>query len=128
MALALLAAIVLAKLVLRRSRLLTRDPRQLGAACRRNLTDFLADQRVAVPPSATPAEIGRAVEDEYPVDAHRFVEAVTLARYGPGEGARAAASAARRELRALERQVRRELSIVERVIGLVSLSSLGFSR
>ena len=127
-ALALLAAIVLAKLVLRRSRLLTRDPRQLAAACRRNLTDFLADQRVAVPPSATPAEIGRAVEDEYPVDAHRFVEAVTLARYGPGEGARAAASAARRELRALERQVRRELSIVERVIGLVSLSSLGFSR
>ena len=125
--LALLAVIVLAKLVLRQSRLLTRDPRLLAGACRRNLTDFLADQRVGLPASATPAEVGRAVEEEYAVDAQRFVEAVTLARFGPGEGAPAAASAARRELGALERQLRRELGIVERLLGLVSLRSLGFT-
>jgi transglutaminase-like putative cysteine protease len=127
-ALALLAAVMLAKLILRRWRLLTTDPRRLAAACRRNLADFLADQRVVLPPSATLAEVGRTVEFEYPVDAQPFVEAATAARFGPLDGAPAAASAARRELRALERQIRRRLGFVERVLGVVSLRSLGFSR
>src|SRR5206468_2423825 len=108
-ALALLLGVMLAKLLLRRSRLLTSDPRRLAGACRRNLADFLADQRVAVAPSATLAEVGRTVEFEYPVDAQPFVEAATAARFGPAGGAPAAAADARRELRALERQIRRRL-------------------
>ena len=54
------------------------------------------------------------------------VDAVTTARFGPEGGAPAAATAARRELRVLERQIRRQLGVVERVLGLVSLRSLGF--
>src|SRR5439155_4791575 len=106
--------------------LLTRDPRRLAASCRRNLADFLADQRLALPASATLTEVGSAVEEEYPVDAQPFVAAATAARYGPAAEAAAHASAARRGLRALERQIRGELGIVERVIGVVSLRSLGF--
>jgi transglutaminase-like putative cysteine protease len=126
-ALVLLAGIVLAKLVLRQSRFLTKDPRRLATACRRDLADFLADQRVALPASATPAEVGAAVELEYPVDAQRFVDALTMARFGPEQGAAAHAGTARRELRRLEREIRRQLGMVERVLGLVSLRSLGFS-
>jgi transglutaminase-like putative cysteine protease len=124
---ALLAAIVLAKLVRRRSRFLTRDPRRIAGACRRDLADFLADQRVPLPPSATLVEVGETVEREYPVDARAFVDVVTAARYGPSEAAPSAARAARRELRALEAQIRKQLGIVERVLGVVSLRSLGFS-
>src|SRR5207244_10030418 len=120
-ALALLAAIVLAKLVRRRSRFLTTDARRLAGACRRDLAEFLADQRLRLPASATLAEVGEAVQLEYPVDAGPFVRATTAARFGPAEGAGPAARAARRELRALERQIRRELGVVERALGLVSL-------
>jgi len=125
-ALGLLAAIVLAKLVRRRSRFLTTDPRCLAGACRRELAEFLADQRLRVPASATLAEVGEAVQLEYPVDARPFVEAATAARFGPLTDAAAAARAAQRELRALERQIRRELGVIERALGLVSLRSLGF--
>jgi transglutaminase-like putative cysteine protease len=124
---ALLGAIVLAKVARRRSRFLTRDPRRVAGACRRELAEFLADQRVAVPRSATLTEVGAAVEREYPVDAQPFVEAATAARYGRADAASAAAGAARRELRALEAQIRRQLGVVERVLGVVSLRSLGFS-
>jgi len=125
-ALAVLAAIVLAKLVRRRSRFLTRNPRRLAGACRRDLADFLADQRVSVPSSATLAEVGEVVRLEYPVDATPFVEAATAARFGPAEAAPEAARTARHELRALERAIRRQLGVVERALGLVSLRSLGF--
>jgi hypothetical protein len=70
--------------------------------------------------------VGEAVQLEYPVDARPFVEAATAARFGPLADAAAAARAAQRELRALERQIRRELGVVERALGLVSLRSLGF--
>jgi transglutaminase-like putative cysteine protease len=125
--LGLLASIVLAKLLLRRWRLLTRDPRRLAGACRRNLADFVADQRLSLPPSATLAEVGETIERAYPVDARPFVEAATAARFAPDEDARPAAARALRELRALERQIRRRLGVVERILGLVSLRSLGFS-
>ena len=125
-ALGLLAAIVLAKLVRRRSRFLTSDPRRLAGACRRELAEFLADQRLRLPASATLAEVGEAVRLEYPVDVRPFVDAATAARFGPLADAAAAARAARHELRALERQIRRELGVVERALGLVSLRSLGF--
>jgi transglutaminase-like putative cysteine protease len=124
---ALAAAIVLVKLALRRTRYLTRDPRRLAAACRRELADFLADQGVAVPASATAAELARTVDEHLGVDARAFVAAVDAARFGPPEDAGAAARLARRELRRLERRLRDRLTRVERTRGLLSLRSLGFA-
>jgi hypothetical protein len=120
------AAIVLAKLLVRRARYLTRDPRRLAAACRRELADFLADQGVAVPSSSTLAELA-AVAEELGAQVEPFVDAVDAARFGPPAGARAAARRARRELRRVERELRTNLSRFERARGLLSLRSLGFS-
>jgi protein-glutamine gamma-glutamyltransferase len=120
------AAIVLAKILLRRARYLTRDPRRLAAACRRELADFLADQGIAVPSSATLGELA-AVADGLGARVEPFVDAVHAARFGPPAGARAAARRARRELRRVERELRANLSRFERARGLLSLRSLGFS-
>jgi transglutaminase-like putative cysteine protease len=124
-ALALLAAVTLTKQVLRRGRLLAREPRRAAAAYRRELADFLTDQRIAVPESATVAELGELVRHELGVNAEPFVNAVDTARYGPPERAAASARAARRELRRLQRDLRTRLSHVDRARGLVSLRSLG---
>ena len=59
------------------------------------------------------------------VDATEFAREATLARYGPPEGAQAAASRARQELRELKRRLRRSLGFFERARGLVSVRSLG---
>ncbi|HYZ78460.1 MAG TPA: transglutaminaseTgpA domain-containing protein [Gaiellaceae bacterium] len=124
---ALAAAIVLVKLALRRTRYLTRDPRRLAAACRRELVEFLADQGVLAPASATAGELARAVDEHLAVDARAFTAAVDAARFGPPEEAGAAARLARRELRRLERRLRDRLTRVERTRGLLSLRSLGFT-
>ena len=50
-------AIGAAKVIRRRLRYLTRDPRRLAGAARRELADFLVDQGVDVRPSATPDEL-----------------------------------------------------------------------
>ena len=120
------AAIVLAKLLVRRARYLTRDPRRLAAACRRGLADFLADQGITVPSSSTLAELAAEAEG---LGAHvgPFVDAVDAARFGPPAGAGAAARRARRELRRVERELRANLGRLERARGLLSLRSLGFS-
>ncbi len=86
-------ALVLGKLVLRRSRYLTRDPRRLAGAYRQELVDFLADQRVDVPSSATLDELRELVVARTGVDARRFVETLGLARFGPVSAAAAAAQA-----------------------------------
>ena len=125
-ALGLAVAIVLAKLLVRRARYLTRDPRRLAAACRRELADYLADQGIAVPSSSTLAELAGAA-DGLGVRVQPFVEAVDAARFGPPSGARAAARGARRELRRVERELRTQLGPFDRLRGLFSLRSLGFS-
>jgi transglutaminase-like putative cysteine protease len=126
-ALALVAGIGLLKLALRRVRFLTRDPRKVAAACRRELGEFLADQRIAVPESATPAELGEVIRHEVALEVGPFVDAVTAARYAPPERADEAARRARRELRRIERALRGQLSIWERFRGLVSVRSLGLT-
>jgi transglutaminase-like putative cysteine protease len=122
----LAAAIALVKLVLRRSRYLTRDPRRVAGACRRELTEFLADQRVDVNGSATFAELGEVVREQG-VDAAQFVAAAQAARYGRLDESAAAARRTRRELRRLVRGLRTRLTVWERTRGLVSLRSLGLS-
>jgi transglutaminase-like putative cysteine protease len=125
--LVLAAAIVAAKTLLRAGRFLTRDPRRVAAACRRELTDFLVDQGIRVPPSATLRELGELVAAELSVDTGRFAAAVAAAGYGPPREARRAAVVARRELRTLERAIQNRLSPAERARGLFSLRSLGFT-
>jgi transglutaminase-like putative cysteine protease len=123
--LALLVAAV--KLAVRRSRYLTRDPRRVASACRKELRDVLLDQQVEVPPSATLRELAELVESEFGVEAAAFGLHADAARFGPSAAAAEAARATRRDLRRLLRGLRRELTRFERVRGLLSLRSLGFA-
>jgi transglutaminase-like putative cysteine protease len=126
-ALGLAAAIALVKTGVRRARFLTRNPRRVAAACRSELADFLADQGVTVPESATIAELGELLRRETGLDPSRFVDAVDTARFGPPARAADASRLARRELRELVRALRQRLSAWERFRGLVSLRSLGLT-
>jgi hypothetical protein len=119
--------VIAAKLLLRRSRYLTRDPRRLAAACRKELRDILLDQLVEVPPSATLRELAELVQAEFGVEAAAFGLHADAARFGPAAGSREAARATRRDLRLLRRRLRRELTRFERIRGLLSLRSLGFA-
>jgi transglutaminase-like putative cysteine protease len=130
LALALAGAVLLLtalKLLLRRSRFLTRDPRRLAAACRQELRDFLLDQGLDVPPSATLQELAALVEDEFRVETAAFGLHATAARFGPRVGAREAAAAMRHDLRVVRRGMRADLTRLERLRGLLSLRSLGLA-
>lgn len=112
------------KAVVRRARHLTRDPRRSATASRRELEAFLRDQGIAIPPSATLDGLQGAMHQELGLDGRPFAEAAARARFGPPDGAQRGASAARKELRALLKRVRYELSLWARVRGFVSLRSL----
>jgi hypothetical protein len=117
-------AIVLTKVGFRVLRSARRDPRGMASASRQELVSFLVDQRIEVPRSATLAELGEIVKRGFGVDPEAFVAAATAARFGPAEGAAAAAASARRELRALLELARHGLSWRDRARGLLSLRSL----
>jgi len=108
----------------RRLRFVSHDPRELAGACRRDMMGFLADQGIDAPPSATPAELGRQLERHFLVDAKPFSRELAAARFGPLGEARDAVRRARRELRALHKQMRSQLGFFRRLRGLVSLRSL----
>jgi hypothetical protein len=122
--LAAAAAIGTVKLVRRRLRYLTRDPRRLASATRQELVDFLADQGIAVGAAATPAELQQLVRAEFGMDAQPFAQALAAARFGPTGASAAAATSARRELRSLLRLLRHRLGRPARLRGLVALKSL----
>ena len=126
-ALALLAVLAAAKAARRRLRYVTSDPRRLASACRRDLAEFLADQRVEIPAGATLAEVAQLARSRLRIEPDRFVDAASAARFGPPGGARAAAARARTELRLLRRSLRRGLTARERLRGVVSLRSLRLS-
>jgi hypothetical protein len=107
-----------------RARFLGHDPRRIAQACRRDLVAFLVDQGFSFPPSATTAEVGETVERVYRVNTTPFVRAANAARFGSPEMAPDSARRARRELRALRAQLRKELSTLSRVIGALRLRSL----
>jgi hypothetical protein len=127
LAAAVAAAIVGAKWARRRIRYATRDPRRVAVACARELMDFLADQRIAVPPGATLTEVAGTISSELAVDAGPFTAAAVSARFGRPDTAPAAAQRAREELRELKRRLRRRIFLLDRARGLLSLRSLGFS-
>jgi len=112
------------KLAAHRARYLTRDPRRVAAASRKELEAFLRDQGIAVRRSATLDDLRRALGDELGVDASAFARAAGRGRFGPADGASRAAGSARAELRTLLRRARSELSLWARVRGFVSLRSL----
>jgi transglutaminase-like putative cysteine protease len=115
------------KVLIRKRRYLTRDPRKLAGACVRELADYAADQGVQAPASATLGELARLVEEELGVSARAFVAAAGQARFGPAEQARFASRTARGELRTVRRDLRAALTRTERALGLVSLRSLGLA-
>jgi transglutaminase-like putative cysteine protease len=117
---AALASAGLAKVVRRRIRYLTRDPRRLAAATRAELAGFLRDQGLDVRSGATLSELARRA-GALGVDAAPYVAAAGRARHGPPEGAAAAAAAARRELRVLIRLLRGRLGARRRLRGFVAL-------
>ena len=117
-------ALGLAKLGWRRSRYLTKDPRVIAGAARRELADFLVDQGLSVSSSATPEELRALVRAQLGIDAEAFATAAARARYGPPDGSAEAASRTRRELRLLLRAIRRSLGRLQRLRGYVALRSL----
>lgn len=123
LALAGAAVIGTMKWCVHRLRYLTRDPRGTSAASRKELEAFLRDQGVAVPASATLDDLRHALWNELGLDARPFVEAAGRGRFGAPSDAPREAQRARRELRALLRRVRAQLSIWARVRGFVSLRS-----
>jgi transglutaminase-like putative cysteine protease len=123
----LVAAIALLKLLVRRGRYLTRDPRRLATACRKELRDVLLDQLVDVPQSATLTELAALAEAELGVRAAALGLSGTAARFGPPTEARRAARDMRRALVQLKRDLRRELTRYDRTRGFLSLRSLGLA-
>ena len=119
--------VTLAKSARRRARYVSSDPRRVAAACRADLRDFLADQRVPVAASAAPQDIVRELRERLEVDAGPFARALAAARFGLPTDAGVAAEQARRELAALRAQIRSRVGLVRRARGLVSLRSLGFT-
>jgi transglutaminase-like putative cysteine protease len=122
-----IALLAIAKAVRRQLRYATPDPRRQAAACRADLRDFLADQRIRVAPSAAPDELAALLRAELEVDASRFTAALAEARFAPPADAEGAAALAREELTRLREQLRRRLGVLRRARGLVSLRSLGFT-
>jgi hypothetical protein len=116
--------LALAKVARRAARFLTRDPRGIAGACRRDLAGFVADQGLRLPDSATNAEVGDLVADRFGVDPDPLVAALTVARFGPPELAGPAAELARGELRRLRRALRARLTVGRRARGLLSVRSL----
>jgi hypothetical protein len=127
-ALVLLACWVLVvgvgKAVLRRRRYLSRDPRRVATASRRELEEFMRDQGIDLAPNATLVELERAVHRELGLDGRPFAIAVARARYGPPAAGALNATRAKQELRALLRHARRELSVWARLRGFASLRSV----
>ena len=107
----------------RRLRYLTRDPRRLAGAARRELADFLVDQGLEVRSSATPAELQQLVRrSSAPTGGS---SPPRWPRPASGRRRRAALRQARaQELRALLRVIRHGLGRTARLRGLVALRSL----
>jgi len=117
-------AVFAGKAIRRRARYLPADPRAVSAACRRELSEILLDQRIDVPRSATLQELGALLDAEFEVGASSLVEAAGGARFAAPGVAVEAAARARAEIRELRRVLRQRLSTFERLTGALSLRSL----
>jgi hypothetical protein len=121
---ALVLLFAVAKLVIRRSRFLSGDPRSIATACRRELVGYLLDVGITIPRNLGIAELGEVVLKRTGVDSHRLVESMGLARFGPPSASAAAAREAKSELRVVRRGLRRAIPFGRRARGLFSVRSL----
>ncbi len=96
--LALVCAIVGVKWARRSRRLRRRDPRMLASGVRSELVSALLDRGAAVDPVATTSDLRHVAERVFATPAGALTEALAEARFGPLDGARAAAVRARTEL------------------------------
>jgi transglutaminase-like putative cysteine protease len=112
------------KTLVRRARYATGDPRRAATACQRELVAFLRDQGIAVAPTATLGSLQQTVHREFGVDGRSFTTPAARARFGPPADSERQARAARKELRALLKRARAELSVWARFRGFVSLRSV----
>ncbi len=118
--------IVLVKLLRSLRRYVRRTPESIAAAVRSDLEAYVRDQGVSsAVRSLTPVEFGRLLRREFGVDARRWSDLQSRARYGPPDGrAYDVARQARREARAVKRELRKGLARSERLRGAVRLRSL----
>ena len=101
------------------------DPRRIAAACRRELVEFLRDQRIDVPPSVGHARARRAPRTPRGRRRDRASPTRSGARAtGRSRGRERPRREARRELKAVRRGLRRALPPGRRFRGLFSLRSL----
>jgi transglutaminase-like putative cysteine protease len=128
--LGLLVAGVLALVLVKEVRSLRvyvrRSPEAIAAAVRSDLEAYVRDQGVSGSVRAlTPTEFGRMLRREFGVDAHRWADVQSRARYGPPDGrAYEMARQARREARAVKRQLRKGLGGADRLRGAIRVRSL----
>jgi hypothetical protein len=125
-ALPLAAAVAVAggKWARRARRLRRRDPRALATGVRAELVAALLDRGAFVEPAATTTELRRSTERVFRLPAGALVDALAEARFGPREGARAAAVRARTELGRVLEVVRAREAPAVRLRAALSLRSL----
>ena len=122
--LVLVAAIAAAKWTRRRLRYLTRDPRRVAAACRREVEELAADQGLRVPAAATPVEVAALLRGELGVDGSSLARAITAARFAAPADAGCSRGPCAAGGGGAAARLRSRLSLRARVRGLVSLRSL----
>jgi transglutaminase-like putative cysteine protease len=122
LALALVLATV--KLVAVRWRYLRRGPRGQASAAYHELSTFIGDQGIAVPPNATFEELAALVDSAWGVDASELAAAGSAARYAPPPVAREAGRDLRPALRRVRRELRSMLTLRERATGALRLRSV----
>jgi hypothetical protein len=118
------AAVVGGKAARRAGRLRRRDARALATGVRSELVAALVDRGAFVEPAATTTELRRSTERVFRLPAGALVDALAEARFGPGEGARAAAVRARTELGRVLDVVRAREAPAARLRAALSLRSL----
>jgi transglutaminase-like putative cysteine protease len=123
-ALGLVLLFALAKVVLRRRRFLSNDPREVATACRLELVGYLLDVGISIPRALGLADLREHVRRRTGVDTGRLVASMGLARFGPPDASAAAARDAKSELRAVRKRLRRAIPFSRRARGLFSLRSL----
>jgi hypothetical protein len=123
-ALAVVAAVLVVKVVSVRWRYLRRGPRAQAAAAYHDLATFVGDQGLEIRPEETFEELARRLQDQLGVDAAGFAQSATRARYAPLPVAEGEARVLRRELRSIKRDVRHRLTPRERAAGALRLRSV----
>ncbi len=122
--LGVLLALLGAKLLTRRLRFVGKSGRAIGTQARADLEAFLADQGDELESSMTLDDLAEHVSRRYRLDVSAFVDAVSRARFGAPDIARASARDARREHERLMRALRKRVGPARRLRGTIRIRAL----